>query len=847
VADIFISYARDDRAWVEPLAAALVDAGLSVWWDVRTRPGQSFDAQIEQALAEAKAVVVVWSQAALASHWVKAEAGEALQRGILIPVLKEQVVPPLLFRQLHHADLTDWQGAPHAGFDDVMAELRALVGAPPSPTSAPIDERTRVTTPPASSAPPPPERADEPTVFMPRALQPGEIVGHYRIVAPLGEGGSGAIYEARNIHNEDERVALKVVQPDIADREQFFGFLRAEANALQRVKHDAVVQFRTFGRIPDSDEFFLVIEYVEGPTLGAALRTRPFPPDALRRLAIRLADGLAAAHGQGVIHRDLSPDNVILPDGDPDRATLIDFGIARNGAFDPLGSSFAGKLSYAAPEQFAGDPAAMGPWSDLYSLGLVLAAAARGRKLDMGRDIDTAIACRSAVPDLEGVPQELHAALAALLEPDPARRVRSAAEAARLFGADARTTPEVSFHPVRIRDPDPGAVPASPPIAPPARPLLLWLGLAGGVIGAIAVVAMLVLPPKGGDTAARAPTPPQIPAVAPPQAAPAGPPVAAPAASEPPATEPATPASGVHARLVAVVEAANEAADAAEAAAARADIAAAKADEAAATASARSVEASEAAELARKAAALACDAPQAPPGHSCGETEDGERYAGEEVCTKDGCKGEGYNVYSYRDESRIEGKMVENAFVIGCRTDPGLGVYCGDLANGVPEGFGVKSFDDGRILSGAFIEGALNPHGAHEALAVDGTETQSYRGGIVDDLPHGSGTMLLGDAISIAGDWAVGRASGFGVVVLKDGTVIAAAFAEVPAGLGALRLGVITYPDGRMYAGELASGERFGAAVRSGHGVLYAADGRIARQGRWKDDQLAEDYTASPE
>ena len=322
----------------------------------------------------------------------------------------------------------------------------------------------------------------------PRALRPGDIVAHYRIVGPLGEGGSGAIYEARNIHHEGERVALKIVQPDIADRALFFDLLRAEASALQRVKHEAVVQYRTFGRLPDSDECFLVIEHVSGPTLAAAMRSAKLPEEAVRRLAIRLSDGLDAAHEQGIVHRDLSPDNVIMPDGDPDRATLIDFGIARSAAADPLGSKFAGKLSFAAPEQFADDPAQVGPWSDLYSLGLLLAAAARGRKLDMGSDLATAVALRRRIPNLDGVPPRLHGALAALLQPDPALRVRSASQAAALFA------PQPQQSPVTVRDPERNSSPDA--VAPQAtvrrrRPLLIAAAIAAALgLGDTAMLAL---------------------------------------------------------------------------------------------------------------------------------------------------------------------------------------------------------------------------------------------------------------------------------------------------------------------------------------------------------------------
>ena len=753
MSDVLISFAREDRAWVESLAAALTKAGLSVTWDLRGRAGQSFDVQKEEALAAARAVVVVWSAAALASHWVRAEAGDALERGILVPVLKEPVVPPLLFRHLASADMTRWNGGADAAFEALAGDLMAMTGRADTPRPA---------------APAPPEPADERTVFRARALSPGEVIGHFRIVALLGEGGSGAIYEARNIHNEDERVALKIVLPDIADREQFFGFLRAEANAVQRVKHDAVVQYRTFGRIENSDEFFLVIEFVEGPTLGKVLRDGALEPERLRRLAVRLANGLAAAHEQGVIHRDLSPDNIILPGGDPDRATIIDFGIARNGAFDPLGTSFAGKLSYAAPEQFAGDAALIGPWTDLYSFGLVLVAAARGRRLDMGKDMEGALAARRSVPSLDGVPAELHAPLAALLQPDPALRVRTAEEAARLFARAAPAAESPEPPQVTIRDPYPQQVQsdaAALAAAPAQRRIWPWLALAGGALAAAALTTFLLMP-KG--------EPDRVAAIR----------------------------RGRRRRTVAC----------------------------GATASGLELRSGS-----RTVTGDCC---------GCGASEDGTRYGGEEVCADGVCKGHGYNSYTYQDGARVDGRMKDNEFVAGCRTEPGNMVYCGDIAGAALTGYGVMTFDDRHVFSGLFRDGALDPRGLWDAAKEPNVLIDSYRGEVVGGTLNGAGEMILTDTTTISGDWADGRASGFGVVVLKDGTRLLVAFADGAARIGAVKIGIADYPGGQAYAGEFASDDAMGAVRRSGLGALFAPDGTILQQGRWKDDRLVEDFAA---
>ena len=110
MADVFISYAREDKDKARMLANALEDQGWSVWWDPQIPAGREFDDVIEEALDAAKCVVVLWSNRSIVSRWVKTEAGEGLDRDILVPVLIEDIKPPLAFRRVHAADLTVWSG-----------------------------------------------------------------------------------------------------------------------------------------------------------------------------------------------------------------------------------------------------------------------------------------------------------------------------------------------------------------------------------------------------------------------------------------------------------------------------------------------------------------------------------------------------------------------------------------------------------------------------------------------------------------------------------------------------------------------------------------------------------------
>lgn len=203
----------------------------------------------------------------------------------------------------------------------------------------------------------------------------GKVVGSYRIVEKIGEGGMGAVYRAVDEMLERE-VAIKAIRPELAREPEIVERFRAEAKILARIHHPAIATIYSF--FHDGGELFLAMEYVFGRTLSAVLTdggALPWPR-AVALLSSCL-DGIEQAHRAGIIHRDLKPDNLMLTPADT--LKVMDFGIARMPGSDHLTRTglLIGTLRYVAPEQIRGEE--VDRRTDVYALGVVLYQMLTGR------------------------------------------------------------------------------------------------------------------------------------------------------------------------------------------------------------------------------------------------------------------------------------------------------------------------------------------------------------------------------------------------------------------------------------------------------------------------------------
>src|SRR5574337_1356163 len=152
VADVFISYARADKARVAPLVAAIEARGWSVWWDPEITPGQEFDDQIDAEIDAAKAVLVVWTPTSVTSRWVRGEAREAAERGILVPVRFEQARLPMDVRAIHTTDLDNWREDPASPVvQECLHALAAMIARANAAHAAKADSASATAPSPADS------------------------------------------------------------------------------------------------------------------------------------------------------------------------------------------------------------------------------------------------------------------------------------------------------------------------------------------------------------------------------------------------------------------------------------------------------------------------------------------------------------------------------------------------------------------------------------------------------------------------------------------------------------------------------------------------------------------------
>ena len=277
---------------------------------------------------------------------------------------------------------------------------------------------------------------DEKTVFEPASggsvRRGARLNGIYEVDTLIAQGGMGEVYRGFNIQTRDV-VAIKMIRPDMSSHPDALALFRREASTLHNLQHEAIVRYFVFSVDPDLQRAYLAMEFVDGPSLTKRLTSGPLPLAEVRILQERIGGALDAAHRLGVVHRDISSDNVILPDGEVRRAKIIDFGIARStrpGEGTIIGDGFAGKYNYVSPEQlglYGGDVTFK---SDIYSFGLVLAEALRGRPIDMNGSQAEVIEKRRTVPNLSDVDASMRPLLQTMLQPLPANRPASMAAVA---------------------------------------------------------------------------------------------------------------------------------------------------------------------------------------------------------------------------------------------------------------------------------------------------------------------------------------------------------------------------------------------------------------------------------
>lgn len=256
----------------------------------------------------------------------------------------------------------------------------------------------------------------------------GDVLNNtYTIEGVLGRGYTSEVYLAHNTLSG--QAALKVLKSKFAGDEGFVDLIRRELETHQ-IRHNAIVGYRD-GFLTKDGHICIVMDYVKGQTLADNMRRHTFETDELLTIALRLADGLSEAHRHGIIHRDLSPDNIILQNDDAAQAVIIDFGIAKNTnpeALTVVGSEFAGKYQYAAPEQLDGH---VDERSDLYALGACLLAAYRRRPPDIGSNFASIQKNKSEPLDVSGVPEPLRGLIVGLVQVDPAERFPTAEAVSR--------------------------------------------------------------------------------------------------------------------------------------------------------------------------------------------------------------------------------------------------------------------------------------------------------------------------------------------------------------------------------------------------------------------------------
>jgi tetratricopeptide (TPR) repeat protein len=254
----------------------------------------------------------------------------------------------------------------------------------------------------------------------------GSTIAHFKILERLGRGGMGIVYKARDLRL-GRLAALKFMTSDDEASQTSESarqrFLR-EAQAASALDHPNVCTLYEIGETAGG-QTFLAMAFCEGETLRSRLRRGPLDPREAVEIAIQVADGLAAAHSRGIVHRDVHPGNILVSDG---LVKIVDFGVARltNETRMTQDGVMVGTVSYAAPEQVCGEE--VGPAADLWSLGVVLYEAIAGCLPFRASSVPALFLSilEGAPPPLQGVSPEIEQVVATALQKLPERRYPSA-------------------------------------------------------------------------------------------------------------------------------------------------------------------------------------------------------------------------------------------------------------------------------------------------------------------------------------------------------------------------------------------------------------------------------------
>lgn len=255
------------------------------------------------------------------------------------------------------------------------------------------------------------------------------LTGSYVIEGEIGRGGMGVVYSARDLKLK-RRVAIKLLPPELAFRQEIKKRFIREAQTAARLSHPHIVPIHTVGE--DNDLVYFVMGYVDGESLAQRLRRRGrLPVEESRRIMKETADALGLAHATGIIHRDVKPDNILL-EGTRRRVMVTDFGIAKAlseaGAGTLTGTGVAlGTPTYMSPEQAAGE-SDIDARSDIYSLGVVAFEMLSGKPPFKAPTVPGVLMKQitEPPPDLvrlrSEIPEELAATVMRCLEKDPEAR-----------------------------------------------------------------------------------------------------------------------------------------------------------------------------------------------------------------------------------------------------------------------------------------------------------------------------------------------------------------------------------------------------------------------------------------